>query len=160
MCRRPTIESHGESRTPLYWVWKGIVRRCRSKDIKNRRYYLDRGIKVCESWRNSYVSFRDWATNHGYSRGLEIDRIDNSKGYAPENCRFVTHSVNQNNKSGNRRIFAFGETKTVAQWISDRRCAVGKIAFRQRIESGWSAELAILTPLLPRSERRNFRNKF
>jgi hypothetical protein len=49
-------------------------------------------------WREDYFSFKDWALANGYRPGLTIDRINNSKGYSPSNCRFVTLSENLQNR--------------------------------------------------------------
>jgi len=60
-------------------------------------YYQDRGIKVCDEWQKREVFFA-WALDNGYSDNLELDRIDNEKGYEPNNCRWVTHLVNMRNR--------------------------------------------------------------
>ena len=107
---------HNESRTKLYSVWNGIRQRCNNKNSKHYKNYGGRGITVCEEWDNSYESFREWALNNGYKQGLEVDRIDNDKGYYPENCRLTTHKQQQSNKRTNRMIEFNGETKTLSQW--------------------------------------------
>ena len=61
-------------------------------------HYGARGIKVCEEWFNDFKCFYDWAMSHGFSEELEIDRIDNDGNYEPDNCRWVTHQVNANNR--------------------------------------------------------------
>ena len=47
---------------------------------------------VCQAWRNDAKEFIAWCGENGYQKGLEIDRINNNAGYAPDNCRFVTRS--------------------------------------------------------------------
>ncbi len=53
---------------------------------------------MCDEWASSYEAFRDWALNNGYADALSIDRIDNSKGYSPENCRWATWEQQMANK--------------------------------------------------------------
>lgn len=47
--------------------------------------------------------------NNGYSEELTIDRIDNSKGYSPDNCRWATNTEQQRNKTTNIRVVYNGE---------------------------------------------------
>ena len=68
------------------------------------RDYRDRGITVCELWQKSPLDFGDWLLSHGWHRGLQIDRIDNSRGYSPENCRVVTPKENANNRRDTLRL--------------------------------------------------------
>jgi hypothetical protein len=58
--------------------------------MSNYHRYGGRSIKVCDEWRDSYVTFRDWAMSHGYKEGLQIHRINNDGDYEPNNCKFVT----------------------------------------------------------------------
>ena len=68
------------------------------------RLYRDRGITVCELWQKSPQAFGDWLLAHGWHKGLQIDRIDNNKGYSPENCRVVTCKENLNNRRNTVRL--------------------------------------------------------
>lgn len=132
---------------PLRWVWDGINKRCNNPASMYHGYYGGRGIKVCTEWK-SFDIFAAWALSNGYKRGLQIDRIDNNVGYSPENCRFVTRSVNCNNTRRNLNVSAFGETKTVTEWSRDDRCAVSFTCLIQRIKKHkWSPEESITTPV-------------
>ena len=53
---------------------------------------------MCNQWHENYWAFKTWAQQNGYSKGLQIDRVDNDKGYSPENCRFVTPKQNAANR--------------------------------------------------------------
>jgi hypothetical protein len=78
----------------------------RCYNIKDPHYprYGGRGITVCAEWLNNFDAFLDWSIKHGSAPGLQIDRIDNDKGYCPSNCRWTTAEVNSNNRSGNHSI--------------------------------------------------------
>lgn len=90
---------HGCAKTKLYRIWSGIFSRCdpHTKHTGNRRWYSEKGIKVCEEWQD-FTKFNKWA-RFKYKPGLQIDRIDNNGNYEPNNCRFVTCKKNINNSS-------------------------------------------------------------
>lgn len=73
-----------------------MKQRCVSPKNSSYRNYGGRGIKLCDGWKSAKVFF-EWAYATGYSDGLEIDRIDNHKGYDPSNCHWVTHKKNMMN---------------------------------------------------------------
>ena len=92
--------THGMHKTRLHSVWTNMLQRTgavKGADEKKKRRYQDRGITVCDEWL-VFENFRDWALSHGYKEGLQIDRVDNDKGYCPENCRWVTPKENVNNR--------------------------------------------------------------
>ena len=82
----------------LYSTYVAMKCRCYSKHHDSYGLYGAREITVCEEWRNSFEAFRKWAVANGYESGLQLDRIDNDKGYSPDNCRFVTRIANARNK--------------------------------------------------------------
>lgn len=89
-------ELHGMAKTRIYGVWSAMRDRVYNPTSKYYHRYGGRGITIAEEW-DSFIAFRDWSYEHGYKDGLEIDRIDNNKGYSPENCRWVTHAINLQN---------------------------------------------------------------
>lgn len=94
---------HQQSRSRLYRVWRGMKDRCYRTSAINYAYYGGRGITVCDEWKNDFQAFRNWAISHGYSDDLTIDRIDNDKGYAPDNCRWLTMKEQNNNRRNTKR---------------------------------------------------------
>ena len=87
---------HNLSEHPLYIRWTGMKRRV--IDLAKRKSYLDKGIIVCDEWSNNFLTFYEWSILNGYEPHLEIDRIDNNGNYCPQNCRWITHIENCNNK--------------------------------------------------------------
>lgn len=99
----------------LFNVWQTMKSRCENANRDNYTRYGGRGITVCEEWQTA-ENFVKWALDNGYEKGLQLDRIDNAKGYSPENCRFVTASVNSRNRRNTKFLTLKGETKCVAEW--------------------------------------------
>lgn len=95
-----TTHGHASSKkrpTKTYGIWSAIKRRCYNKNCIAYKWYGGRGITMCDEWKNDFSAFlRDMGEQ---PPGLEIDRIDNNKGYMPGNCRWVTHQENCNNRS-------------------------------------------------------------
>lgn len=126
------LPRHGRKYTPLYKLWSSMHARCSDPDGEKYSIYGGRGIQVCAEWR-TFEPFEAWALSHGHRQGLQIDRIDTNGNYEPDNCRFVTCLVNNNNRRNNRRVTAFSETKTVAEWARDFRCVVSAFTLYKRL---------------------------
>ena len=149
---------HGESHSRLYHVYTSMKGRCHNQNDSAYKNYGGRGIVVCEEWQKSFSSFQTWANKSGYEQRLDIDRCDNNGPYSPENCRFVTRSVNAKNKRNNIYLCIFGEEKIISEWCFDKRCVVKSRVFRLRIQRGWDAEVALVTPPIPLEVRYRFRS--
>lgn len=143
--RQSYYGTHKLSNTKLYRVYYGIKQRCYNPKVKNYYNYGGRGIVMCNEWENDFRSFYDWAIKSGYKDGLTIDRIDNNKGYSPDNCRWVTYKVNLRNKRTNRVIEFNGEQHSVIEW-SEILC-IPVTTLYNRLFEGWDIKNTLTTPL-------------
>ena len=127
--------THGKTHSRLYRVWSSIKTRCRNKNATNFDLYGDRGIDICEEWANSFQSFFEWSISNGYDETAKrgdctIDRIDNSKGYSPDNCRWVNMKTQNNNRRSNTVIEYGGESHTITERAEIKGLTVSALLHR------------------------------
>ena len=138
---------HGMKGTRLYRIYYTMINRCYNKNDKlHYPQYGAKGITVCDEWINDNTTFFDWAISHGYADNLTIDRIDNNKGYSPDNCRWSIAYEQTKNKTNTIDITYKGETKTLNDWCKELqlnyRCIHNRI-----INLGWDIDDAFTTPV-------------
>lgn len=106
---------HGLSHHPLYQIWKSMRKRCNCKTEKSYPNYGGRGITICSEW-DDYAVFHKWALDNGWHKGVSIDRIDNDKGYSPENCRMATNKMQMRNRRKTVYLEYNGEKRPLSEW--------------------------------------------
>lgn len=136
-------EMDGRSKTRLYHIYKSMKGRCYNENDKNYRFYGAKGVSVCEAWKTDYNVFKKWAETNGYAEDLTLDRIDFTRDYSPDNCRWVNRRTQSNNTRRNIFIVYKGRTKTLAEW--QRELDFNYTAVAWRLRKGWSFERAIAT---------------
>jgi hypothetical protein len=141
------VPDHGMSKTKLYRVWTGMINRCTSDKCIDHHRYKDRGISMSDIWKSSFVAFKDWATSNGYKQGLQIDRIDNNKGYCPDNCRFVTPSENVRNREVTFTVQYNGQDVPLVTILEQKGIRDKYYQILARIKRGWDHQMAIDTPM-------------
>jgi hypothetical protein len=141
---RKRIITHGlwKENKRLCKIWDCMKDRCYNPTRKAYKNYGGRGIIVCDEWKNSFLSFIEWAKNNGYRSDLTIDRIDVNGNYEPSNCRWATMKEQCRNKRNTRHITYNGETHTVPEWNEIR----GDRLIERRLEKGWSIKDAFEVP--------------
>ncbi len=153
--RRLTTEAnikHGMSsrkgNTPTYNTWKRMVQRCTNPNSKEYPNYGGRGITICERW----LKFEKFLADMGERpENASIDRIDNSQGYYPDNCRWSTRSEQQRNRRNNRLITFNGKTQCLEDWAAE--IGIRSDVLIKRLKLGWSIEETLTKPLDSRYQR-------
>lgn len=132
-------------------AWYGMMRRCYTDERPDYHHYREFGITICDEWLNNFDSFALWSLNNGMEEHLTLDRIDNNEGYSPDNCRWVSKKIQNNNTSVNRTLTFRGEEKTLSEWADTM--GLNYDVLWARIKAGWSVERALTTPLLRQGEK-------
>jgi len=133
-----------------YHAWHAMIRRCHDPRDANFARYGGRGIRVCERWREDFMMFlSDMRPRPSAEHSL--DRIDNDAGYAPENCRWATRTVQQRNREVNQR--AVGARRAGRRWlaaihVNGRRIALGSFASKAEASRAYrdAAVQALIVP--------------
>lgn len=143
MVSKEVNTKHGEAHSRLHHIWSSMKGRCHNPKSHAFEHYGARGIIVCDEWQE-YTNFRDWAIANGYTEGLSLDRIDNDKGYSPDNCRWTTMKEQSNNRRSNHVITFEGETHTLEEWAKIKGLKYGTLSSRIN-RYHWSIEKALAT---------------
>ena len=133
---RERYKAHGLSGSRTYESWAHMRQRCTNPNHKSYRYYGGRGITVCDRWLRSFENFY---TDMGERpEGTSLDRIDNSKGYEPGNCRWATPIEQGRNRRNNVCITYQGVTQCIQDWAEYFGVNPGTLDWRVR--KGWTPE--------------------
>jgi hypothetical protein len=146
LLRRGYTKSCGHARRTMrhyfvreYGIWAKMIQRCSNPKNPHYSNYGGRGIKVCAQWR----IFDNFITDMGDSPSDKhsIERIDNNKGYSPENCVWATADVQSRNKRNNQNLTFQGQTLCAADWA--RKFNLVEETLRKRKRAGWCDECAL-----------------
>ena len=116
---------NGLYKTRLRKIWESMHTRCECE--KHKCFNLYKNKKICEEWhripykrkQEGFLNFYNWAMNNGYNDNLSLDRIDNSKGYCPENCRWATTKEQARNTTKNINVTYQGKTQCLKAWCEE-----------------------------------------
>lgn len=145
---QPHKKTHGMSHTRFYSTWTGIKDRC--FNVKSMHYpdYGGRGISMFPAWINDFVAFYNYIStleNFG-CEGYTLDRIDNNKGYEPNNLRWADAKTQSNNRRNVRLIEYEGELLTISQ--AAEKSGISRKTLSDRIfKQGDSSEERLFRPV-------------
>lgn len=145
--------THGESGTLTFKTWNHMMARCHTKSNTAYVNYGGRGIYVCSRWRKSYLNFKK-DMGERVSAAMTIDRIDNAKGYSPDNCRWA--SMKQQRANQTRKIILFehqGKKQLLRKWANE--LGLNYSTLYARIYAGMSFKDAIEKPIISKPRNRD-----
>jgi hypothetical protein len=155
------LTTHNGSRSRLYTLWRGLLKRCYSEKYEGFHSYGGRGIFVSEAWRTSFENF---ANDMGFPpEGHSLDRIDVNGPYSKENCRWASAKEQQRNKRNNVLHFFRGRMVTIPEAMEEVGCTLWETAVRDRLRRGIPIEQALMAPsnskevVKPRENRRGMK---
>lgn len=129
---KKTSTKHGHttknSVSPTYNSWANMVSRCHKPYSAKYKNYGAKGIFVCDEWRNSFADFlKDMGER---PPNTTIDRIDGTKGYSKENCRWALLKEQQRNTKATRNIQFEGQTGCISWWAEKLCTTHSKLSYR------------------------------
>jgi len=132
--------SHGMSKTPLYAVWRTMLQRCDKPNFIQYKDYGGRGIKVCERW----YKFENFYMDMGPPPfpKASIERVDNDRGYEPENVVWADRATQAKNKRTTVRFDFAGSSLTLREWSEKLGVKSATLASRIYVY-GWPLERAL-----------------
>lgn len=142
---RETNITHGQSQTKLYHVYYAVLDRCFNKDSKAYYHYGNRGITVCDEWKESFETFHQWSALNGYKEGLTLDRINNDDDYKPSNCQWITSTEQTLNKRTTIYVTINNVTKTLKEWSVESGIKYSTLWSRYTAY-GWTDEKLLSKP--------------
>jgi len=147
------MKKHGNCKHPLMRVWDAMIQRCHNPNNDSYKNYGARGVKVCDTWRNSFIEFFDWATNNGWQEGLQADKDIKGNGllYSPETVIFVSAAENSRYKRNNIIITYQNETKCLTDWAT--HIGINACTLTTRIKR-WGIDRAMTTPVKKQYARK------
>ena len=133
-------------KSPEHRAWTAMLGRCQNTLDQRYKNYGGRGITVCERWE----SFRNFLMDMGLRPDPthSLDRINNDGNYEPGNCRWTDQKTQCRNMRRNIRITFNGITLCATDWAA--RLGFPSHVIIHRINSGWSEEKSLTTPLFPK----------
>ena len=115
-CAKDGHPRHGKRYSREYSIWSDMMKRCSNPNSISYQWYGAKGIQVCEEWKD-FVGF--YADMGDCPPGMSIDRIDATKGYSKENCRWATAQEQTENRSVQKMYSHQGRSMTLPNWCNE-----------------------------------------
>lgn len=128
--------------------WSKMNARCYNPNDNNYRLYGARGITVCYEWRtgtpHAFDNFCDWMYKEAgyrdeYAGIVSIDRINNDKGYSPDNCILSFMTAQGNNTRNTNKNDWYGQIYSDVEFAR-------RFGYLRRAYNHYVWELGLFTP--------------
>ena len=118
--------------SPLLKIYYSMHTRCENPNHRYYDIYGGRGIKVCDEWsgKNGSYNFIKWANNTNWHPGLTLDRINNDKGYSPDNCKWATQKEQIRNRRNTLLFDYHGLSLTISEIAQLENIKESKLRYR------------------------------
>lgn len=130
--------------SPEYRSYRSMLRRCYDQNYGSFALYGATGIDVCDRWKESFSNFLEDMGKRPL--GMTIDRIDNSKGYFPNNCRWASAKQQARNRKSNKIVVINGEKFSIIE-AAERFSIPFHTLYTRIFKLGWMAEKAVSEPV-------------
>ena len=142
-------ERHGLGTGATYISYCRMISRVYNEKHESHIYYKSKNISVCDRWLESYLNFLEDMGER--PKGMTLERIDNNKGYSPDNCKWASRIEQQRNRKNTVYIEFNGEKRKLIELIEEKNNhyeSVGcpKLTYNlvySRIKAGWEPEKAL-----------------
>lgn len=128
--------------SPTYKSWHMMKQRCTNPKYSQYNDYGGRGITVCTQWLEFSAFLADMGVRPA---GASLERLDNAKGYSPDNCVWADRKQQQRNMRRNRNLTHNGVTMCMSDWAAELGLKPHSLSKRIDV-CGWSVEKALSTP--------------
>lgn len=142
----PPPKSFSEGKKKAWVSWRGIRARCLNKNTPAWQLYGKVGITACDAWRDNFLQFYQ-DMGDPPTKTHSIERIKNSDGYNPTNCKWATRSEQAVNRKTTHFVTFNGETLPLKHWA--KKIGIKYKTLWMRINNyGWTIEKSFALPLV------------
>ncbi len=140
--QKEVLKTHGFSYTRIHRIWQSMKTRCYFEGHSSYKHYGGRGIVMCEKW-NAFEGFYS-EMGEPPSEKHQIDRIDNNLGYFKDNCRWVTATVNMQNRRKRKNMSSnyIGVSRDKSRNKFTAQCNMKGVKLQKRFETEIEAAIA------------------
>lgn len=131
--REGSAGTHRMSYHSAHIAWRNMIARCHKPNSQAFKNYGARGILVCERWHSFQNFWMDMGST--WRKGLTLERLDNSKGYSPENCAWRDHKAQARNTRANRTIDTPAGTMLLCEAADLSKINLTTLCYR--LGAGW-----------------------